>query len=77
MNILIENDETLEFLMEGGTWTKEPRAGRNFKTRVEAVKIAKAEPIGRFNVVWHIPTLNQFVNLDHGRGAGLVETAVA
>jgi hypothetical protein len=73
MNILIENDETLEFLTNAGEWKRDPRAGRRFESREAAVKAAKAEPIGRFNVVWHIPSSNQFVNLDHGRGKGAGE----
>jgi len=77
MNILIENEETLEFLTENGGWTKDPRAGRQFKSRVDAVKIAKGEAIGRFNIVWHILSLNQFVNLDHGRGKGVAEPSPA
>ena len=77
MNILIENEETAEFLTESGSWTKNPREGRQFKSRVEAVKIAKGEAIGRFNIVWHILTSNQFVNLDHGRGKGLAEITAA
>jgi hypothetical protein len=77
MNILIENDETLEYLTETGAWTKNPRTGRRFATREAAVKAAKAEPIGRFNIVWHILASNQFVNLDHGRGKGVPEVVPA
>ena len=77
MNILIENDETLEFLTDTGAWTKNPRTGRRFGTREEAVKAARLEPIGRFNVVWHILASNQFVNLDHGRGKGAAEVSPA
>lgn len=77
MNILIENEETLEFLTESGSWTKDARAGRQFKSRGEALKVAKGEAIGRFNIVWHILTSNQFVNLDHGRGKGVGEVTPA
>jgi hypothetical protein len=77
MNILIENEETLEYLTDTGAWTKNPRTGRRFETRDAALKAAKAEPIGKFNIVWHIPVSNQFVNMDHGRGAGLPEVVPA
>ena len=77
MNILIENEETLEFLTESGGWTKDPRAGRQFKSRGDATSVAKGVAIGRFNIVWHILTSNQFVNLDHGRGKGVAEPSPA
>jgi hypothetical protein len=77
MNILIENEETLEYLMETGAWTKNPRTGRRFESREIALKAAKLEAIGRFNIVWHIPVSNQFVNLDHGRGKGIPESTPA
>ena len=77
MNILIENDETLEYLTETGTWTMNPETGQRFGSRAAALKAAKAQAIGRFNIVWHIPASNQFVNLDHGRGKGLGEVAPA
>jgi hypothetical protein len=77
MNILIENDETLEYLMETGAWAKNPRSGRQFETQETALKAAKQELIGKFNIVWHIVASNQFVNLDHGRGKGLPEGSAA
>ena len=71
MNILVENSETLEYLTEAGQWTKNPREGKSFLAKAIAFKAAKEEPIGRFNIVWHIPQTNQFINLDHGRGKGV------
>lgn len=76
MIILIENDETREYLMETGEWTKNPSTGKRFATRETAVQAAKQEAIGRFNIVWHILASNQFVNLDHGRGKGVPEASV-
>lgn len=70
MNILIENQDTLEYLTEAGQWSKNPLKGRRFPASPAAFQIAKTESIGKFNIVCHIPTTNQFVNLDHGRGKG-------
>jgi len=70
MNILVENNETLEYLTETGQWTKNPLKGRQFTATTIAFEAAKHEPIGRFTVVCHIPQTNQFINLDHGRGKG-------
>jgi len=75
MNILIENNDTLEYLTNAGQWTKNPRAGKHFPATRLAFRAAKLEAIGRFNIVCHIPETNQFINLDHGRGAGQPETA--
>ena len=75
MNILIENQDTLEYLMPTGTWTKNPLAGKGFPTSRMALRAAKLEAIGLFNIVCHIPSTNQFVNLDHGRGRGLTAAA--
>jgi hypothetical protein len=68
MNILIENNETLEFLTPTGQWTKDVRAGKSFPATVAAYRVAKQEAIRKFNIVCHIPTTNQFINLHHGRG---------
>ena len=70
MNILIENSETLEYLTITGGWTKNPRDGKCFPATRLAFRAAKSEAIGRFNIVFHIPQTNQFVNLDRGRGIG-------
>jgi len=77
MNILIENNETLEYLTSSGEWTKNPQGGKRFESREVALKAAKQESIGRFNIVWYILTSGQFVNLDHGSGRGLPEAAGA
>jgi hypothetical protein len=71
MNILIENNDTLEYLTSTGQWTKNPGDGKCFPATRIAFRTAKLEAIGKFNIVCHIPETNQFVNLDHGRGTGL------
>ncbi len=71
MNILIEKCDTLEYLTEAGAWTKNPRDGKCFAATKVAVQAAKCEAIGPFNIVYHSPATNQFINLDHGRGRGL------
>jgi hypothetical protein len=76
MNILIENDNTLEYLTPAGQWTKNPLAGKCFPSTRTAFLAAKLEAIGRFNIVWHSPETNQLFNLEHGRGKGLADTGV-
>jgi hypothetical protein len=71
MNILIENEDTLEYLTDAGQWTKNPLGGKRYPATRMAFRAAKLEAIGRFNIVCFIPQTNQFVNLDHGRGKGL------
>lgn len=75
MNILIESNETLEYLTTEGRWTKDPLAGKIFPATRLASRAAKLEPIGKFNIVCYIPGTRQFINLDHGRGMGLPEAA--
>ena len=75
MNILIENQETLEYLTQAGQWTKNPRAGKCFPATATAFQAAKLEAIGKFNIVCHIPGTNQFINLDHGRGKGVPDAS--
>jgi hypothetical protein len=77
VNILIENSETLTYLTLTGDWTKKPGDGKCFPTAGAALRAAKLEAIGKFNIVWHVPASGQFYNLDHGRGKGLPEAAVA
>jgi hypothetical protein len=78
MNILIENSDTKEYLTSAGLWNKNPEAGKVFGTSRLAARAAKQEPVGKFNIVLHIPATNQFVNLDHGRGRDpLSSTTVA
>ena len=73
MNILIENNDTLEYLASAGGWTKNPRDGKSFPATRTAFMAAKHEAIGRFNIVWHFPDTGQFYNLDHGRGTGSLD----
>jgi hypothetical protein len=70
MNILIENNDTLEYLTGSGKWSKDPTAGKRFPATTVAYQTAQNEPIGKFNIVCHIPGTNQFVNMDHGKGKG-------
>jgi hypothetical protein len=71
VNILIENNDTLEYLTLAGQWTKNPRDGKCYPATRMAFRAAKLEAIGKFNIVCFIPETKQFINLDHGRGAGL------
>jgi len=75
MNILIENYDTLEYLTVAGQWTKDPLEGRCFPITTAAVQVARREPIGKFNIVCHIPKTDQMINLDHGRGKGLPDAS--
>lgn len=70
MKILIENQETSEYLTETGVWTKNPMAAKPFASSRLAFRAAKQEAIGKFNIVGLIPSTRQFVNLNHGRGTG-------
>jgi hypothetical protein len=70
MTILIENHDTLEYLTLAGGWSKNPLEGRHFPGSRLAFRAAKQEAIGKFNIVGHIPTTHQFINLNHGRGTG-------
>jgi hypothetical protein len=72
MNILIEDAETLQYLTSNSQWTKKVSEGKSFEATAAALQVAKKEPIGRFNIVFYIPQTKQFINLDHGRGKGLV-----
>ena len=68
MHILIENEETLEYLTNENDWSKNPLKGKQFLSGELAFRAAKQEVIGKFNIVCYIPELNQFINLKHGRG---------
>jgi hypothetical protein len=68
MQILIENEETLEYLTNENDWSKNPLKGKQFPTGRLAYRAAKLESIGRFNIVGFISETKQFINLDHGRG---------
>lgn len=76
MHILIENNDTHEFLTSAGKWTKNPLQGKLFPATAAAFRTARQEQIGKFNIVFHIPQTNQLVNLDHGRGVGAPEVGV-
>jgi alpha/beta superfamily hydrolase len=76
MNTIIENAETLEYLTNSGTWTKNPVEGKSFGATTAAFAAARMEPIGKFNIVSYIAETRQFINLDHGRGKG-VESVTA
>jgi len=41
----------------------------------DALAAAKKEPMGRFNIVGYIAETKQFINLNHGKGKGLPESA--
>lgn len=73
MKILIENNDTSEYLTVDGTWTGNPLEGKNFTSTAAAVRVARQAAIGKFNIVCHIPQSNQFVNLNHGRGTGAAD----
>jgi hypothetical protein len=75
LNILIENNDTLEYLTSAGQWTKNPLNGKCYPATRMAFRAAKLEAIGKFNIVSYIVETNQFINLDHGRGAGSPEVA--
>ena len=70
MQILIQNEETLEYLTEAHEWSKNPMKGKQFPNSREAFRAAKLEAIGAFNIVCYIPKTNEFINLDHGKGIG-------
>jgi hypothetical protein len=72
MNILIEDAETLEYLAKDGLWTKNAAEGKKFEATEAAFDVAKKEPIHKFNIVFYITQTEQFINMDHGRGKGIV-----
>jgi hypothetical protein len=71
MNILIENAETLEYLVSDGKWTKKPAEGTSFPATRTAFTAAKNEPIGKFNIVCYFTDTRQIINMDHGSGKGV------
>lgn len=71
MNIMIEDNTTVEYLTALGSWTKAPQGGKAYPSTVTAFRAAKQLAIGKFNIVGHIPDTNQFVNLSHGLGKGV------
>ena len=77
MKILIEDAEKLEYLTSAGQWSKNVMEGKNFGASEAAFEAARREPVGKFNIVCYIRQTRQFINLNHGRGKGLVEAAAA
>jgi len=75
MNILIEDAEKLEYLTTTGHWTKNVTEGKCFGATEAAFEVAKKEPVGKFNIVCYIKQTKQLINLNHGRGKGVVETS--
>jgi hypothetical protein len=73
MHILIQNEETLEYLTETHHWSKNPMDGKQFPNSRLAFGAAKLEAIGAFNIVCYIPKTKEFINLDHGQGIGKTE----
>lgn len=70
MNILIEDAETQKFLLGEGRWTQNVAEGRRYPRTALAFQAAKQEAVGKFNIIGHIPSTGQMVNLNHGRGKG-------
>lgn len=77
MNIMIENADSLEYFTGDNLWTKIAADGKHFPRTGAAFDVAKKESIGKFNIVGYIPETRQFINLNHGRGRGLADAAVA
>jgi hypothetical protein len=75
MNIIIEDAESLKFFLGEGRWSANVAEGKRFARTGLAFKAAKQEPVGKFNIVGHIAATGQFINLDHGRGKGVVENS--
>jgi hypothetical protein len=68
MRILIENQENLQYWTDTNQWSENPLKGKPFISRRVALRAAKLEDIGKFNIVFYIPDTKQFINLDHGHG---------
>jgi hypothetical protein len=73
MNIIIEDAESQKFFKGEGLWTENIAEGKRFAGTILALKAAKQEPVGKFNIVGYIGETKQFINLDHGRGRGAAE----
>jgi hypothetical protein len=68
MNIMIEDAGSLQFFTGEGLWCKDAAKGKSYAGTKIAFKVAKQEPIGKFNIVGYIRATKQFINLDHGQG---------
>ena len=77
MHIIIENAESMEYFTGDGLWSKDALDARQYGGTGQAFRVAKLEPVGRFNIVGYFPGNRQFVNLDHGRGKGVAVVAGA
>jgi len=74
MNIMIENAESSQYLNADSQWTNSAADAKHFPRTGTAFDVAKKAAIGKFNIVGYISETRQFINLNHGRGRGLVET---
>ena len=72
MNILIENADSLEYFVGDHRWTKIAADGKPFPRTAAAFELAKKEAVGKFNIVGYIAETRQLINLNHGRGRGLL-----
>lgn len=70
MNIIIEDAESQKFFKGEGLWSLNIADGKRFAGTALALKAAKLEPVGRFNIVGYIGETRQLINLVHGRGKG-------
>jgi hypothetical protein len=73
MNILIEDADSQKFFSGEGLWSKNVTEGKKFAGTALAVKAAKQEPVGKFNIIGYVAETRQLINLDSGRGKGAVE----
>jgi len=74
---MIENADSREYLAVDNHWTKIPADGKNFPHSSAAFDAARKESVGKFNIVGYITETKQLINLNHGRGRGVVETQPA
>ena len=68
MKIIIENAETLEFLMPDGGWTKDVKRAATYQNSDKAKERGAQVAMGRFNVVGSFTAWPQLTNLDEGFG---------
>ncbi len=74
MNILIENNETREYLTPSGTWSKDPLAGEVFSTTTAALRTVGQEAIEKFNIVFLDSRANRFLRLNYCLGTRTKDT---
>jgi hypothetical protein len=63
--ILIENNETQEYLTSLGNWSKNPLEGKSFSSATVALEAARQETPVKFNIVFYFPQKNQFLRLNY------------